>query len=64
MSLGNVPQTFDALKDLLLREQFLLSCGKDLLLFLKERAPKDIAEMSLLAEQYNIAHDEFETVPK
>jgi hypothetical protein len=62
MALGNVSQTFDALKDLLLREQFLLSCGKGLLLFLKERAPKDIGLMAILAEQYNLAHGEFETV--
>ena len=38
--------------DLLLREQFLAGCHKDMSLFIKERKPKTIVEMTKLAEQY------------
>lgn len=40
---------------MMLRDQFLSICNRDLLLFLKERIPKDIQEMSVLADQYREA---------
>ena len=39
-----------------MREQFTNSCPKDVLVFLKERSPKDLEELAKLAEQYLNAH--------
>ncbi|KAJ8036669.1 Protein NYNRIN [Holothuria leucospilota] len=47
---------FDALFDLLLREQFLEACGRDLRIFLKERDPDSIKVMVEHADHYIIAH--------
>ncbi|KAJ8049235.1 hypothetical protein HOLleu_01889 [Holothuria leucospilota] len=47
---------FDSLFDLLLREQFLEACGKDLRIFLKERDPESIKVMVEHADHYIIAH--------
>nr|XP_034325279.1 uncharacterized protein LOC105323550 isoform X4 [Crassostrea gigas] len=55
IELGRVPNTFDGLYDLVLRDQFLSMCNRDLLLFLKERIPQDIDEMCRLADQYKEA---------
>lgn len=55
LELGRVPNTFNGLYDLVLRDQFLSICNRDLLLFLKERIPKDIDEMCRLADQYKEA---------
>ena len=45
-------KTYDELKDLMMKDQFLQCCGKDLALFLKERIPKSIEEMSRYADQF------------
>ena len=37
VKMANVSKTYDDLRDLLLREQFVVSCCKDLAVFLKER---------------------------
>ena len=50
MELGQVSATYEGLKDLILREQFLTVSDK------KERKIKSIKEMVELAEQYNEAH--------
>ena len=55
---GEVEKTFDALLDLMLREQFVSNCNKPLAVFLKERIPKTSKEMASLAEQYVEAHGE------
>ena len=47
---------FDGVKVLLLREPFINGCGKELTLFLKERVPCNIEEMTKLAEKYVEAH--------
>ena len=52
IELSNIHKSFDGLGDLLLREQFLNSCGKNLALFLKERKPDNIRKMAELADQY------------
>ncbi|KAK3101283.1 hypothetical protein FSP39_002389 [Pinctada imbricata] len=48
-------QTFDGLYDLVMREQFLQICNRDLSLFLKERTPGSISEMATLADQFREA---------
>ena len=40
MELSESPQTFEGLKDLILREQFISSSSKSLATFLRERHPK------------------------
>ncbi|XP_069138131.1 uncharacterized protein [Argopecten irradians] len=52
IELTNTNKTYEGLKDLAMRDQFLQVCNQDLLLFLKERIPKSIDEMSSLADQY------------
>jgi hypothetical protein len=56
MELSESPQTFEGLKDLILREQFISSCSKSLATFLRERHPKNVKEMTRLAEQFIEAH--------
>ena len=56
MELGNVSETFEDLRDLFLREQFLSVSNRNLVLFLKERKIKSLNEMVELAEQYSEAH--------
>ena len=57
--LSKCKKTYEGVKDLLLREQFLNSIDQSLSIFLKERDPKSISEMSRLAEQYCEAHGGF-----
>ena len=52
-------QSYDGLKDLFIREQFLTSCNDELGTFLKERKPQTIQEMARYAEQYSEAHGGF-----
>lgn len=54
-------KSYDGLKDLFIREQFLESCNDELATFLKERKPQNIKEMARLAEQYTEAHGGFNT---
>ncbi|KAK3746423.1 hypothetical protein QZH41_012761 [Actinostola sp. cb2023] len=54
--LSDISKTFNALQDLIIREQFLLACSTDMALFLRERVPKDMTEMTKLAEQFMEAH--------
>ena len=55
MELAKTDKTFEGLLDLMLRDQFIQSCGKDLTLFLRERVPKSVDEMSKLADQFREA---------
>ncbi|XP_033756184.1 uncharacterized protein LOC117338928 [Pecten maximus] len=52
MEMASVDKTYDGLRDLMVRDQFLQACGNELKLFLKERIPKSIVEMSTLADQF------------
>ena len=61
MELGKVNETYDSLRDLILREQFLTVSNKNLVLFLKERKIKSVKEMVEFAEQYNEAHSVSDT---
>lgn len=53
IGIGKVNKTFQGLYDLVLRDQFLSVCNKDLILFLKERIPNNIQDMC--ADQYKEA---------
>lgn len=52
IELSKIEKTFDGLKDLFLREQFILCCSKELSLFLKERIPATVQEMARHADQF------------
>jgi len=41
---------------LMVKEQYLESCSVQLAIFLRERKPKDLDELAVLAQQYLHAH--------
>ena len=56
IELGHVDKTYQGLKDALLREQAMSVVTRNLRILIMERKPKDIGEMSILAEQYLEVH--------
>ena len=55
---GSSPQNFDALVDLIVKEQFINACSEDLAMYLLERGPKDLVELTTWAQKYLIARKE------
>ena len=55
---GSSPANFDALVDLIVKEQFINACSDDLAMYLLERGPKDLVELTTWAQKYLIAHKE------
>ena len=55
---GSSPAKFDALVDLIVKEQFINACSGDLAMYLLERGPKDLVELTKWAQKYLIAHKE------
>ena len=55
---GSSPADFDALVDLIVKEQFINACSEDLAMYLLERGPKDLVELTTWAQKYLIAHKE------
>ena len=47
---------FEALVDLTVKEQFINACSEELAVYLLERGPKDLVELTTWAQQYLIAH--------
>ena len=56
LELSDTAQTYDGLKDLIVKEQFIDSCPKDLAIHLRERAPETLAKIAKIADQYLEAH--------
>lgn len=56
IEIAEVEKEYDSLVDLIVREQMLSSCPKDLVVFLRERKPKSVKEMTTYADQYSLAH--------
>ena len=56
LELSDTAQTFDGLKDLIVKEQFIDSCPKDLAIHLRERVPETLAKIAKIADQYLEAH--------
>ena len=52
IALSKIELNFDSLKELILGEQFLHSCPRDLALFIRERTPASVTEMMKLAAVY------------
>ena len=56
LELSDTARTLDGLKDLIVKEQFIDSCPKDLAIHLRERAPESLAKIAKIADQYLEAH--------
>ena len=50
LNLSKTDKTYDGLLNLMLKDQFMQSCGKELRLFLRERISKTIGEVAVLAD--------------
>ena len=56
LELSITERTFDGLKDLIVKNQFIESCPKDLAIHLRERAPETLAKIAKIADHYLEAH--------
>ena len=56
VDLTEVEQNYNALSDLLIREQFIGRCSESMRLFPQEKVLKSVEEMTKLAEQFMEAH--------
>ena len=52
IELSDIKQSYDVLRDLLLRSQFVDGCHRDLTLFVKERQPETLKDTTEIAQQY------------
>ena len=50
-------RTYESLFDLMVRDQFLHVCSKELKTFLKERTPRTVKEMAAIADQFKEARN-------
>ncbi|MCG8078922.1 MAG: hypothetical protein JAY75_22120, partial [Candidatus Thiodiazotropha taylori] len=64
VELTEINKDFQGLSDLLIREQFIGTCSENMRLFLRERVPQSVEDMTKLAEQYMEAHGGSITVTK
>ena len=56
LELSNTERSFEGLKDLIVEEQFIDSCPKELAIHLRERAPETLDQIAKIADQYLEAH--------
>ena len=56
LELSDTERTFDGLKDLIVKEQYIDSCPIDLAIHLRERALETLAKIAKIADQYLEAH--------
>lgn len=56
IEMSSIDRSYKGVLDLLIKEQFLHCVPQDLSIFVKERAPKSLEEMTRMAEQYKQAH--------
>lgn len=56
VALSSCDETFNGVIELMLMEQFMNNCGRNLQVYLKERLPIPFAEMMELAERFVSAH--------
>ena len=47
---------FEGLQELIVKEQFVRSCSKDLSVFISERETTDLKDVAKIANQYLVAH--------
>ena len=58
--LSDLPKTFEALFDFIVKDQFLFICSRELQLYIREHQPKSLEDAARLAERYR----ESRRVPK
>ncbi|XP_068757966.1 uncharacterized protein [Montipora capricornis] len=56
LELSHNERSFEGLKDLIVEEQFIDSCPKELAIHLRERAPETLDQIAKIADQYLEAH--------
>ena len=56
LELSRTERSFEGLKDLIVEEQFIDSCPKELAIHLRERAPETLDQIAKIADQYLKAH--------
>ena len=56
LELSNTERSFEGLKYLIVKEQFIDSCPKELAIHLRERAPQTLVQIAKIADQYLEAH--------
>ena len=56
LELSNTERSFEGLKDLIVKDQFIGSCPKELAIHLRERAPETLVQIAKIADQYLEAH--------
>ena len=56
ITLSNTEETLDGVCDLIVREQFINTCPRDLSIHLRERAPQNLQELAKIADQFLVAH--------
>ena len=56
LELSNTERSFEGLKDLIVKEQFIDSCPKELAIHLRERAPETLVQIAKIADQFLEAH--------
>ena len=49
---GSSSVDFNTIVDLIVKEQFINACSEELALYLLKRGPKDLVELTTLAQQY------------
>ena len=54
--MANFEKTYEGLEDLIVRDQYLLKCPKDLQTFLKEQSKLDLKQMTEKSTNYIEAH--------
>ena len=53
---GSSSGDFEAIVDLIVKEQYINTCSEELAVYLLERGPKDLVELTTWAQQYLMAH--------
>ena len=56
LELSNTERSFEGLKDLFVKEQFIDSCPKELAINLRERTPETLVQIAKIADEYLEAH--------
>ena len=56
LDLSSTERSFEGLKDLIVKQQFIDSCLKELAIHLRERAPETLVQIAKIADQYLEAH--------
>jgi hypothetical protein len=57
VELSKTEKTYEGIRDLFIKEQFIHSCPEDLAIYLRERNLENLEELTKTAEQFLVAHE-------